>query len=77
MAFAATSLCPSLLLLLACALISHRSNNTAALFKLYCTQLSNLQSFQVGGLSRLHCASYTSSRQWYLATSEKEIKIKQ
>lgn len=45
-AFVATSLSPSLLHLLTCALISRRSNNTAALFKLCCTQLSHLRAFR-------------------------------
>lgn len=41
-AFVATFLCPSLLHLPTCAFISQRLNNTAALFKLSCTQLSHL-----------------------------------
>lgn len=60
-AFVATSLCPSLLHLLTCGLISHRSNNTAALFKLCCTQLSHLQAFRWEVYQVSIVLSYTST----------------
>lgn len=50
-----------LLHLLTCALISQRSDNTAVLFKLYCTRLSHLRAVGKEGLPSLYCVSYTSA----------------